>query len=274
MACANTFYDSGFKETMKPLPHTLTGNSQSKQLVVFLHGWPDTLELWGKFLPQFEKDYLILNISYPNFSDQELEKKGANFSEILERLKFSIGTVNQAGRKITFVAHDWGAIFAYLFDDAYPRKLSDLIAVDVAPWFKVTFSIVAYQLWLVKAFLIGGKLGDFMVQSLLPVLKYNPPYKKRIKADWGYLYYYNLKFVLKSLFDLKKIPLSNYEPSCPIAYVYGKNKPAQFQNNRWLEKISADPKNYVKELNAGHWIMNEESEFLLDLIKKRLQKNS
>ena len=30
----------------KVLPHELTGNKKSNVLIVFLHGWPDSVRLW------------------------------------------------------------------------------------------------------------------------------------------------------------------------------------------------------------------------------------
>lgn len=39
----------------KTLPHELTGNRSSDQLLVFLHGYLDTTALWDGIVPNFER---------------------------------------------------------------------------------------------------------------------------------------------------------------------------------------------------------------------------
>lgn len=256
---------------MLPLPHTLTGNKNSKQLIVFLHGWPDTLELWGQFIPQFEKDYLILNVSYPNFDDREFSKWGADFPEIVSRLKATIEEVNQPKRKITFVAHDWGCIYAYLFDQNYPGVISDLIVFDVAPWVRANALIIAYQLFLAKAFLIGGPIGNGLVRAFVKIIGYKPPYAGKINASWCYPYYFFWKMIAKAKFNPRNLPLYSYRPSCSVAYVWGKNKPMQFQNQKWIDFVKAGKENFIQEIEASHWIMNDQPQFVIELIKNRLK---
>ena len=40
--------------------------------------------------------------------------KGINFSEIIERIKYTVDQVDgQRGLKKVFITHDWGSVFAY-----------------------------------------------------------------------------------------------------------------------------------------------------------------
>jgi len=254
--------------TIKPLPFEKSGNAQSDQLVVFLHGWPDTTQLWDKIIPEFEKNHLVLAVSYPNFSEKEQNKWGETFDGVADRLKATLDQENQAKRKVTFVAHDWGATFTYFFDKKYPGYLTDLIALDVSPWVKPNLFVVIYQLILVFAFLIGGPIGNFIISRVLKYFKYNPPYKNRINSSWGYPYYYTWKSIIKA--KGKYTVFAGYFPSCPIAYVYGTQKPAQFHTPAWLKKVSETPNSSVHELKCGHWIMKDQPAFVIDLIKKRL----
>ena len=258
---------------MEPLPYEKSGNPKSNQMLVFLHGWPDTTQLWDNISPNFEKDYYIISISYPNFSEKEQKKWGEDFPDMARRIKATLDFENKAKRRITLVAHDWGAIYAYTFDQLFPKYISDLIALDVSPWVKPNLLVVIYQFILVVAFLIGGKIGEFLSKSTAKFFKYKPSYYNRINGSWGYPYYYFWRNLIKSKFTSKskRIPgFGRYFPSCPVAYVYGKKKPCQFHTQRWLDKVAEDPKNFVQGLNTGHWITKEQPSFVIDLIKKRL----
>lgn len=255
-------------QTLKVLPHELSGNTKSKQLVVFMHGWPDTTQLWDKFIPSLEKDYYVLNVSYPNFSSKEQSAWGIDIPEIIQRLNLTLDTVNSEKRKVTFVTHDWGAYFGYSFDKEYPNKIDDMVALDISPYVKLKFSIVAYQSALIVGFLVGGKIGNWITHGVRKWAKYDPPHKDQINSSWNYPYYYTWKTIIKA----KGVsPLQTYKPSCSIAYVYGELKPMMFHTDEWLDMIKKNnPDNEVIPVKAGHWIMKDQPEITLNLIKKRL----
>lgn len=68
------------KKSLKVLPFEISGNKNSPNLVIFLHGWPDHLTIWNKTIQNLNlNDSLILNITYPNYSDKETLKFGIGF---------------------------------------------------------------------------------------------------------------------------------------------------------------------------------------------------
>jgi len=153
----------------------------------------------------------------------------------------------------------------------YPKYITDLVTIDVSPWVSYTVGMFAYQSTLATAFLIGGKVGTWITKGMAKLFKHNPPYRDQIKASWNYPYYYMLKNRLVGLVKRRESPLGKYFPSCTIAYVYGKKKPAQFQTEKWLSKVRENPENSADGLNCGHWVMNEEPKFLIDLVRRRLR---
>lgn len=88
--------------------------------------------------------------------------------------------------------------------------------------------VIAYQLYLVIAFLIGGPIGKIMTQSFAKISKHNPAYFEEITAARNYPYFYFFKNRIMSLFNKEKLFLNKYTPSCPIVYLYAKKKPFQF----------------------------------------------
>lgn len=254
----------------KTLPHELTGNRSSGQLLVFLHGFPDTTALWDGIVPTFEKDYYVLNVSYPNYSHKETIPKGIDHDEVVTRLKATIDQANDTNRKVVMVSHDWGAFFTYNFDHKYPNYLSEIIALDIGLGAKITLFMVFYQAFLAIAFMIGGFIGNWMTHAFIKYTKYRPNWINRIDSSWNYHYYYLWKRIFAAIKDKTKQPLYRYQTSCNLVYVYGTKKPFHFHGEKWLKKLAENPKNEVHGVESQHWIMLEQPSFLLDLIKRRL----
>ena len=61
---------------MKSLPYEVSGNSNSNSMVIFLHGWPDSIRLWDGVIQGLDSDSYKLAISYPNYSKEEKSKWG------------------------------------------------------------------------------------------------------------------------------------------------------------------------------------------------------
>ena len=259
--------------TSTTLPHEVSGNKTSGELLVFLHGWPDTTSLWDPIIGPLEADYYVLNVSYPNFSQKEKTPKGIDFDDILDRLKTTIEQVNDTNRKIVVVSHDWGAMYSYWFDQKYPNFITEIISLDVGLGAKIKPFTIFYQLFLTIAFIIGGSTGRFMTRRMLKYFDYNPPYYNRIDASWNYPYYYLWKRILGAVFlkKVNRVPFLKNELSCNVVYTWGAKKPFQFHGEGWLKSlVKKNPKNEVHTVDSGHWIMREQPKFVTDMIIRRL----
>lgn len=51
------------------LEHQISGNLQSSTLLVFVQGWPDSLDMWEYYMAVSTelKDFRILKINFPNY---------------------------------------------------------------------------------------------------------------------------------------------------------------------------------------------------------------
>jgi len=257
---------------LNPLPYELSGNKNSKNILVFLHGWPDTSAIWNKVIPSCEKDHYVLNITYPNYSQEEKKPWGEDLEVIADRSKVTIDHVNDTKRKVIIVSHDWGCLVGYYLDQRYPKYISEMIALDVGGKFAFFKPMILFYQWiLVIAFIIGGFIGRWLTQFILKYIKYSPAWGYRMDGSWDYSYYYLWKKIFLAGFSSDKGVLADYKPSCNIAFVWGTKNPVQLFKQSWLDLLAENPKNEVHAVNASHWIQTEKPDFLIDLIQKKLK---
>ena len=256
----------------KILPYEVSGNKYSNKILVFLHGWPDTTQIWDKIIPEFEEEYYVLNISYPNYSQKEKSSTGNDFEEMASRIKTTIDSLNDTKRKIVMVSHDWGASFGYYVDHLYPKYISEMIVLDVGAKYNIYKPIILfYQFTLVIAFIIGGFIGKKLTHGIMKLFKYSPEWAERVDSSWNYPYFYRWRRIFKCYGNLKKAILPGYVPSCNVTFVYGKKKPAQFFNKAWTDLLAKNPQNEVVAADCGHWIQRDQPQLVISLIQKRLK---
>jgi pimeloyl-ACP methyl ester carboxylesterase len=264
-------------DTIDVLPFETKGNPNSKVMVIFLHGFPNTFRMWDKTIDNLHKDYFCVNLSYPNFSKDVQIKWGMDIIDIVNLIKKTVDKLekdNKQTYKKVFVAHDWGSIFAYILDYYHPKFMSELVSLDVGAGIentiKAKLNAFSYQSFLAANFLIGGHLGKLMTKYFID--KSNPygltiDDYSRIDSSWNYIYYY----FWKRIFYYKNI-IDNYEPSVPITYIYGTEKPYMFHNDKFINNLKKNKSSEVHSVKENHWVMNKNVEFVLDKIKSRIKK--
>lgn len=104
---------------VEPLEYFLEGKSGSKDIVVFLQGWPDNHQVWEPLdANNTLKDNRLLYINFPNTSKtQDQIKWGQDFPMIVQRMKATFDEVglSKFDKKVV-MAHDWGCFYTYLYD--------------------------------------------------------------------------------------------------------------------------------------------------------------
>ena len=262
------------------LPYQLTGKSSANTLLVFLHGWPDTMTLWRNIIPKVEGEYQCLNLSYPNYHPSQRLSWGLPFDELSVRIKNTVDHVdNGRAMKKMFVCHDWGAIFTYNFDSKYPNYISDIVALDVsyarntAP--KAILMSLFYQLTLVWAFLLGPFLGTYLMRGLIWLLisrkGYKPPELHTLTSLCAFPYYYLYKglFLGTCLKRKNALPIIGYKRSCSMAFIFGLKKPFHFHDEKFLMSLQNDPKCEVHAAKSGHWITEAQPDLVVEVVLRR-----
>lgn len=257
------------------LPYESKGSKDAKVMLVFLHGYPNTVRMWDEIIAKLDKDFLCVSITYPNYSKELRRSWGMDLVEIVELIKQTIFELekehNQQYKKV-FVGHDWGAVFSYLFDEEHPGSIDQMVTLDVGTGIEegVKSKVMAfsYQSFLAANFLIGGRLGNTMtnlfVDKFVRDIGYPKSDFKNVNSSMNYPYYYlyrNLFFYLRKF--------KNYNPSCPVSYIYGEKKPFMFHSKRFIDTIAKNKDSEVKSVPAGHWLMEKFSNLIVETIRKR-----
>jgi pimeloyl-ACP methyl ester carboxylesterase len=260
------------------LPHELTGNKNSETLVIFLHGYPNTLRVWDTTISQLQ-NYLCLNISYPNFHQSLKLKWGLKHEDLVRLIRstiFHISNENPNIKKKILVTHDWGAIYGYFFDTYYPKEVDHMIALDIGTGVSKNLGtklyFLAYQSYLASSYAIGGFIGNKMTDLWKlylgdKVWGNTPEDMQRWDVSWNFPYFY----MIRHLLTYKDI-IANYKPSVSLDFIYGADKPHQFHNEDFTKMIEQLPNSSVKGVNSGHWIMKNNSGEIVEKVKQFIER--
>ena len=211
--------------------------------------------------------------------NKNIDKKwGYDFPEIIDALKRTIDkidlTPNESHtiviREKIIVAHDWGCFYSYCFDHQFPGYIKAMVALDVGAYANITMPIAIYQLTLALAFLLGKPLGGILTRRFLKKIGYKSPWEKAITPALNYPYYFLWRNVWRSKFCGDKGFLKGYKPSFPVSFIYGKDKPFQFQNKKWLDWIERNQGSYVG-VEGGHWVMEKHGDLIEETVRGRIK---
>lgn len=225
------------------------------ETLFFVQGWPDDHTLWEAQVSVLRERYRCVRVDLPNFPGAEQRRWGFDHEAMAAGLAQCIREVSP-DRPVTLIAHDWGAYWSYLLHHRNPALVSRFVGLDVAPRVeprpREAALILAYQWWLVAAFVSGGTIGDWMTRRFAELAQ-TPRRGSAIAARLNYPYFYTWRDVLARR---RRRLLQGYRPEVPVLYVYGADKPAQFHSEAWLEFVRSRPGNAVVGLaGVGHWVM-------------------
>ncbi len=105
---------------------------QTRPTLVFIHGYPDTKELWEKVLQRLAPRYHVVAYDVRGAGESSAPRRPAayDFERLADDLEAVIGAVAD-GRPVHLVGHDWGAIQGWEFAalKRFEGKLASFTAV-------------------------------------------------------------------------------------------------------------------------------------------------
>lgn len=234
----------------------IEGTSKGDTLF-FIQGWPDDHTLWNEQVATLRDRYRCVRVDLPNYAGVEYRRWGYDHDEIVEGLVRCIRQVSP-DRPVTLVAHDWGAYWAYWLHHRHPELVSRIVGLDIAPHMQPTpreiLMIIAYQWWLLGAFVVGGGVGNWMTRRFAKLTR-TPRQGEAINSAMNYPYLYTWRDIVTG--RASKI-FRGYAPEIPVMFVYGEKKPGRFHSDRWLELVRSRPGNRVVALDGtGHWVTKD-----------------
>ena len=225
------------------------------ETIVFLQGWPDDATLWDPQVAALSDRWRCVRTTLPNFDGEKTTRWGPDTAEIVAALVAMIEEV-APGRKVTMVAHDWGAYWGYLLcaqrADLVARFAALDIGAHVEPSAKSMIGGVSYQGWLIVAFFLGGSIGDWMTRALARLIG-APLDAAQINAGMNYPYR-NAWSDIRRGASMPESPES--WPPGPILFVYGEHKPFPFHSKQWIDYVERGGGS-VAGLACGHWVSED-----------------
>src|SRR6185436_13168207 len=135
---------------------------EAGETLVFLQGWPDDATLWDAHVAALAGRYRCVRTTLPNFDGRRTSRWGYSTDEIVAALAEIIRETTPGG-KVTLILHDWGCFWGHLLHHRNPQLVARVGALDVAPHVEPSpaamLGIIAYQWWLIIAFVLGGPIG-------------------------------------------------------------------------------------------------------------------
>lgn len=252
-------------------------DGEGKETLIFLHGYPDSLELWDKQVEYLKKDYSIARFTLPGF---ELEDNGKRPSYSIKQIRMILDSFIQGLNKdkITILAHDWGAIYAFQYikkNDLVDRViLFDIgsFGDEKRPTVNLKYTFALAVAWTLPEFL-GEKLTVYTAENILNIVDVDP--NKTIadlRIDPRMTYpYWNLWRSILTKEIAKPTELKDY--ATPFLFMYGKDKKVWFHAKSWEQQLQSLNKGQVEVLPGGHWFMQSSPDLVNQKISDWLNAN-
>ncbi|MCL8268426.1 MULTISPECIES: alpha/beta fold hydrolase [Leptospira] len=112
--------------------------TDSKNVILFIHGYPDTHKTWDLQIDSLKEKFRLGAIDLRGFgrSSKPLEQSEYNYAVILPDLVKAIDFLSK-NSKVHIVGHDWGATLGWLFisDSKYSKYVNSFTAISGPhPW--------------------------------------------------------------------------------------------------------------------------------------------
>ncbi|ELR66796.1 hypothetical protein C942_04494 [Photobacterium marinum] len=260
---------------VKNLETKVEGNG--KETLVFIHGYPDSLEMWDKQAEYFKKEYTVARFTLPGF---ELKDNGERPHYSIKQIRMIIdGYIKSLERgKVTVIAHDWGAFYASQY-----LKQNDLVdrvvLFDVGsfgeekqPVINVKYTFALAVAWTLPE-LLGEKLALYTADKILgfPNVDSNKTIEDfRPDTRMTYPYWHLWNSILTKRIS-KATPVEEY--GTPFLFIYGKDKSVWFHAESWVKDLHDKNKGQVEAVPGGHWFMLSSPDLVNQKVAAWLEAN-
>lgn len=110
--------------------HYVESGDPSKPLLVFQHGFPEFWWTWRAQIKHFQQDYHVVALDMRGYNESG-KPAGIESYYLMNMVDDLKGLVESQGvSKFTLVAHDWGAVIAWVFAVSYPDMLNSLVILN------------------------------------------------------------------------------------------------------------------------------------------------
>lgn len=264
--------------------HTLT-SGQGSEAIVLLHGWPQTCREWDGVSNLLEGDFLLLAPDLRGFGDSSRPMTGYDASNQADDI---LGLIKHFGLgKVHIVGHDLGGPVAYAFAAKHREHCASLTLVEAPLWGIVSDQVpdLTTLFWHLRfhqdvdmaAKLISADIPAYL-NHFYRGFAYVP---NAVPADQVADYaraYSEIGALRASLMHYHAIPetaaqlhaFSSRKLSIPVASYGGATVMGTYSDN--VAKLVAEQVDGGVIQECGHWVAEEQPEFVATLIRKTIAR--
>jgi pimeloyl-ACP methyl ester carboxylesterase len=257
--------------------------------VVLLHGWPQTWYEWRHAMPALAKNYTVIAPDLRGLGDSSKPPTGYDGKTIAEDIH---QLVTQLGfRTIFLVGHDIGTLVAYAYAAEHPTEVRRLVVMDVPipsflpPGRPISWWIIFHSIPDVPEALAEGKEREYL-SWFYQNRAYNPAAITQADID-EYVSHYSAPGGMRAGFEyyravpqdtIQNLNYSKTKLTMPVlalgagydriggnitmpSIIYGMNQVGQNVQG-------------IIVPNSGHWIPEEQPEFVVKLLNNFFSSNS
>lgn len=110
--------------------HYVIGGPPEGEMVVLLHGWPQTWYTWRRVMPALASaGYRVVAVDYRGAGESEKPQGGYDKATMAQDIRALVRELERT--KINLVGRDIGVMVAYAYAAQWPEEVSKLVMLDV-----------------------------------------------------------------------------------------------------------------------------------------------
>jgi pimeloyl-ACP methyl ester carboxylesterase len=123
-------FDHGFAEANGVRLHYVVGGPASGEMVVLLHGWPQTWYTWRHVMPALAAaGFRVVAVDYRGAGESEKPQGGYEKVTMAADIRSLVHQLG--GNRVALVGRDMGAMVAYAYAAQWPTEVAKLALLDV-----------------------------------------------------------------------------------------------------------------------------------------------
>ncbi|KAH7723673.1 Protein CEEH-2 a [Aphelenchoides avenae] len=123
-------WNHGYLQLSEITMHYVETGEKTKPLIVCIHGFPEFWYSWRYQLRHFEKDYHVVALDMRGYNETE-KPQGVEKYASQTLAKDVAEAIEKLGGKAVVLAHDWGAVIAWILATQRPDLVEKLVIMNV-----------------------------------------------------------------------------------------------------------------------------------------------
>ncbi|CEF66211.1 Alpha/beta hydrolase fold-1 domain and Epoxide hydrolase-like family-containing protein [Strongyloides ratti] len=252
---------------------------KGKELMLFIHGFPEFWYSWKKQLDYFKDNYCCVAIDMRGYGESD-KPNGIDEYKIEKLIEDIENIILQLGyQKAIVVGHDWGAIVSWMFAIYYPEMVTKLIIMDVPHPRAAAITYKSYWKQMIKSTYIYLFQFPIIPEIVMSIHNYRTlrnifiekkgglynknnmsnedinAYVYTFASQNGFTYPINFYRALLQKWDVIDIPKEPIKPETLI--IFGENDFFVISENGQLSQKYCSKSKLVIIKNGSHWIQQD-----------------